>query len=66
MLKVPLSGKIAFLVLGPMFDLKLLLMFTRVFKARLIIVIVVLLWVIIFTLSMLTYYLDQYARTMMR
>jgi len=66
MLKVPLSGKIGFLVLGPMFDLKLLLMFTRVFKARLIIIIVVLLWGIIFTLSMLTYYLDQYARTMMR
>lgn len=66
MLKVPLSGKIGFLVLGPMFDLKLLLMFTRVFKARLIIIIVVLLWTIIFTLSMLTYYLDQYARTMMR
>ncbi len=65
MLKVPLSGKIGFLVLGPMFDLKLLLMFTRVFKARLIIIIVVLLWTIIFTLSMLTYYLDQYARTMM-
>jgi uncharacterized membrane protein YraQ (UPF0718 family) len=66
MLKVPLSGKIAFLVLGPMFDLKLLLMFTRVFKAKLIIVIVVLLWVIIFTLSMSTYYIDRYIRELMR
>lgn len=64
MLKVPLAGKIGFLVLGPMFDLKLLLMFTRVFKARLIVIIVVMLWTIIFTLSMITHYLDQYARTM--
>lgn len=63
MLKVPLSGKVGFLVLGPMFDLKLLLMFTRVFKAKLIVIIVVMLWSIIFTLSMITYYLDQYART---
>ncbi len=35
-----ISAKIAFLVLGPMLDLKLLMMFTRVFKARLIITIV--------------------------
>ena len=35
-----ISAKIAFLVLGPMLDLKLLMMFTRVFKARLIAVIV--------------------------
>jgi uncharacterized protein len=66
MLKVPLSGKLGFLVLGPMFDLKLLLMFTRVFKAKLIITIVILLWVIIFTLSMSTYYLDRYIRELMR
>lgn len=66
LLKVPLSGKIAFLVLGPMFDLKLLLMYTRVFKTKLIIIIVVLLWIIVFTLSMLAYYLDQFARTMTR
>jgi len=66
MLKVPLSGKLAFLVLGPMFDLKLLLMYTRVFKGKLIITIVVLLWVIVFTLSMSTYYLDRYIRELMR
>lgn len=35
------SAKIAFLVLGPMLDLKLLMMFTRVFKLRLIITLVV-------------------------
>ena len=34
------SSKLAFLVLGPMLDLKLLLMYTRVFKPRLIAVIV--------------------------
>ena len=34
------SAKLAFLVLGPMLDLKLLLMFTRVFRPRLIITIV--------------------------
>lgn len=63
MTKVPLAGKVGFLVLGPMFDLKLLLMFTRVFKAKLIIAIVVMLWVIIFTLSMLVHYLDSFARS---
>ncbi len=35
-----ISAKIAFLVLGPMLDLKLLMMFTRVFKPRLILLIV--------------------------
>jgi uncharacterized protein len=35
------SAKLAFLVLGPMLDLKLLLMFTRVFRTRLIATIVV-------------------------
>jgi uncharacterized membrane protein YraQ (UPF0718 family) len=34
------SSKLAFLVLGPMLDLKLLLMYTRVFRAKLIAVIV--------------------------
>lgn len=64
MTKVPLAGKISFLVLGPMFDLKLLFMYTRVFKTKLIVAIVVMLWVIIFTLSMIVNYLDQSARTM--
>lgn len=34
------SARLGFLVLGPMFDLKLLVMFTRVFRARLILTIV--------------------------
>lgn len=37
--KMHLSAKLAFLVLGPMLDLKLLLMFTRVFRPRLIVTI---------------------------
>lgn len=35
-----ISAKLAFLVLGPMLDLKLLMMYTRVFRTRLIITIV--------------------------
>lgn len=38
--KMHISAKVAFLVLGPMLDLKLLLMYTRVFRARLIGIIV--------------------------
>jgi uncharacterized membrane protein YraQ (UPF0718 family) len=62
MVKVPLAGKVSFLVLGPMFDLKLLMMFTRVFKARLIVTIVAWLWVLIFILSVTVHYLDAAAR----
>jgi uncharacterized membrane protein YraQ (UPF0718 family) len=36
-----ISAKLAFLVLGPMLDLKLLLMYTRVFRPRLIATIVI-------------------------
>ena len=46
--KMHLSAKVAFLVLGPMLDLKLLMMFTRVFRTRLIVTIVT--CVIVFTL----------------
>lgn len=38
--KMHISAKLAFLTLGPMLDLKLLLMYTRVFKPRLILTIV--------------------------
>jgi uncharacterized membrane protein YraQ (UPF0718 family) len=38
--KMHVSAKLAFLVMGPMLDIKLLLMFTRVFRARLIATIV--------------------------
>jgi len=51
------SAKIAFLVLGPMLDFKLFLMFTRVFRPRLIRTIVVCLIVQVFILAMGTYYL---------
>lgn len=37
--KMAMSSKLSFLVLGPMLDLKLLLMYTRVFKLKLIIAI---------------------------
>ena len=37
--KLHMSAKLAFLVLGPMLDIKLLLMFTRVFRLRLILTI---------------------------
>ena len=51
--KMHLSAKLAFLVLGPMLDLKLLLMYTRVFKPRLIAVIAtcVVLQVLVFTVA---------------
>jgi uncharacterized membrane protein YraQ (UPF0718 family) len=50
------SAKIAFLVLGPMFDLKLLLMFTRVFRRRLIATIVVTVVIQVFVYSMIVHY----------
>jgi uncharacterized membrane protein YraQ (UPF0718 family) len=39
--EMSVSTKLAFLVLGPMLDLKLLMMFTRVFRPRLIVAIVI-------------------------
>lgn len=47
------SAKLAFLVLGPMLDLKLLMLFTRVFRPRLILVIVISLIIHVFVLMML-------------
>jgi uncharacterized membrane protein YraQ (UPF0718 family) len=38
--KMHVTAKLAFLVLGPMLDIKLLLMFTRVFRSRLILTII--------------------------
>jgi uncharacterized membrane protein YraQ (UPF0718 family) len=51
--KMHASAKLAFLVLGPMLDLKLLMMYTRVYRARLIAVIVacVVLQVLAYTLA---------------
>ncbi len=54
------SAKIAFLVLGPMFDFKLLIMFTRVFRRRLIVTIVISAVVQVFIYSMIVYYVWQW------
>jgi hypothetical protein len=48
----PDGSKLAFLVLGPMLDLKLLMMFTRVYRARLIYTIVIALVVQVFAYTM--------------
>jgi uncharacterized membrane protein YraQ (UPF0718 family) len=62
--KMHLSAKVAFLVLGPMLDLKLLMMFTRVFRVRLIVTIVtcvVLLTLILCVLLHLVYQLNGWS-----
>jgi uncharacterized protein len=51
------SAKIAFLVLGPMFDFKLLLMFTRVFRRRLIVTIILSVSIQVFVYSLAVHYL---------
>ncbi len=53
----PDGSKLAFLVLGPMLDFKLLLMYTRVFRGRLIYTIVVCLVVQVFAYSTAVHYL---------
>lgn len=53
----PDGSKLAFMVLGPMLDLKLLLMFTRVFRARLIATIVIALVVQVFAYTLTAHYL---------
>jgi len=58
MVKVPLAGKIGFMVLSPMFDLKLLMMYTRVFTVRLIVSLALMLWGLIFVFSIAVHYLD--------
>jgi len=62
LIDIGVGGKLAFLVLSPMFDLKLYMMYTRVFKKRLIWTIIVSLIVTIFTLSLFVHYLDKSAR----
>ncbi len=54
---VPSSAKLAFLVLGPMLDFKLYMMYTRVFRPRLIWTIILVVIAQVFLLSMLTHYL---------
>ncbi|QVL33390.1 permease [Telmatocola sphagniphila] len=53
---MPPSTKIAFLVLGPMFDLKLLLMYTRVFRRKLILTIVSTVIIQVFVYCMIVHY----------
>ena len=54
------SAKLAFLVLGPMFDFKLLLMFTRVFRRRLIVTIIVTTSIQVFAYTLAVHYLWPY------
>ncbi len=54
--KMHVSAKLAFLVLGPMLDLKLLMMFTRVFRAKLIGIIVVCTVTQVFIWSMIVHH----------
>jgi uncharacterized membrane protein YraQ (UPF0718 family) len=54
------SAKLAFLVLGPMFDFKLLMMFTRVFRRRLIVLIIVSAVVQVFVYTMIVHYVWEY------
>lgn len=59
------SAKAAFLVLGPMLDMKLFLMYTRIFKPKLIWTIIptVFIQVLIYALIM-HYILDNYGPTL--
>src|SRR5205085_11496512 len=55
----PDASKLAFLVLGPMLDLKLLLMFTRVYRVQLIYTIVIALIVQVFTYTLIVDFLSR-------
>ena len=50
------APKLAFLVLGPMLDLKLLLMYTRVFRPRLILIIVACVVIQVFVYCMIVHW----------
>src|SRR5262249_52756589 len=56
---MPATAKLAFLVLGPMLDLKLFMMYTRVFRMRLIWTIITSVVVQVFLLTMLTHYVAE-------
>jgi uncharacterized membrane protein YraQ (UPF0718 family) len=55
----PPASKLAFLVLGPMLDIKLLLMYTRVFRPRLIVTIVTCVIIQVFVLCLVVHYVYQ-------
>jgi uncharacterized membrane protein YraQ (UPF0718 family) len=53
---LPPASKLAFLVLGPMLDFKLYMMYTRVFRPRLIWTIILSVVVQVFTVTLITHY----------
>jgi uncharacterized membrane protein YraQ (UPF0718 family) len=55
----PLASKLAFLVLGPMLDFKLYLMYTRVFRQRLIFTIITAVVIQVFLYSVLVHYVSE-------
>ncbi|MBN9119812.1 MAG: permease [Planctomycetes bacterium] len=57
--KMHISAKLAFLVLGPMLDIKLLLMYTRVFRVRLIVTIASSVVILVLVLCMLLHLVYQ-------
>jgi hypothetical protein len=60
MILIPLGGKISFLVLGPMLDLKLYMMYTRVFRSRLIWTIIPTVVICVFLLSVLAQFIGPW------
>ena len=56
---LPPAAKLAFLVLGPMLDLKLYMMYTRVFRPRLIWTIISCVVVQVFIYAILTHFCIQ-------
>jgi uncharacterized protein len=55
----PLSSKLAFLVLGPMLDFKLYMMYTRVFSQRLIFTIISCVVIQVFVYSVIIHYVGE-------
>jgi hypothetical protein len=66
LIKIPLAGKLAFLVLGPMLDLKLYLMYTRVFRHKLIWTIIPAVVVLVLVLSLTAHYLSPLVMDLIR
>jgi uncharacterized membrane protein YraQ (UPF0718 family) len=58
-LLLPPSSKLAFLVLGPMLDLKLYLLYTRIFRARLIWTIIPAVVIQVFIYTMIVHYAPE-------
>ncbi|MEZ6140148.1 MAG: permease [Zavarzinella sp.] len=61
--KFSIASKIAFLVSGPMVDIKLIFMFSRVFRAKTIITIVAAVWIQVFLYSLLVHvYVSKFVK----